>query len=80
MASMIKKSNGELLVKQIHDAMWEKNLTVQYVAEKTKISRVTLYKYLRLPGLAPLAVLLRVCRVCGIQQITLVTGGTYEVR
>ena len=78
MSSIVRKSNGELLVKQIHDAMWERKLTVQYVAQKAKIGRTTLYRYLRLPGSAPVAVLLRICRVVGIQQITLMTGGTYE--
>ena len=78
MSSVVKKSNGELLAKQIHDAMWERNITAKFVAEKVKISRPTLYKYLKHPGIAPLSIMLRICRVVGIQQITLLTGGNYQ--
>ena len=77
MASLVKKSNGELLAKQIHDAMWERDLTIKYVAQKAKISIQTFYNYMKMPGRAPLAVMLRICKAVGIQQITLMTAGTY---
>ena len=77
MASLVKKSQGELLAKQIHDAMWERNLTIKFVAQKAKISIQTFYNYMKMPGRAPLAVMLRICKAVGIQQITLMTAGTY---
>ena len=77
MASIVKRSNGELLVKEIHDAMWEQKLTATQVAKKAKVSRTTFYRYMRYPGNAPVADLLRICRAVGMQQVTLITGGTY---
>lgn len=74
----VKKSEGEILAKRIKDAMEYSGLSMTNVAEKVKISRQTLYAYLRKPGTAPLDTLLRICRASGIQQITLSTGGTYS--
>ena len=73
----VKKSEGEVLAKRIKDAMEDRSLSIKDVAEKVKISRPTLYAYLRAPGTAPLDVLLRICKTVGIQQVTLTTGGTY---
>ena len=73
----VKKSEGEILVKRIKDALEDRSLSIKDVAEKVKISRPTLYAYLRAPGTAPLDVLLRICKTVGIQQVTLTTGGTY---
>ncbi len=75
---MAYKNEGELLVKKIRDQMWERNITAEQVAKKAKIGKTTLYAYLKNPGSAPLEKLLRVCRAVGIQQITLVTNGTYR--
>ena len=80
MSSVLRKTNGELLAKQIHDAMWERDLTIKYVAQKAKISIQTFYNYMKMPGRAPLAVMLRICKAVGIQQITLMTAGTYYER
>lgn len=77
MSSLVKKSDGELLAKKIHDAMWERNLTITFVANKAKISIQTFYNYMKMPGRAPLAIMLRICKIVGIQQITLMTAGTY---
>ena len=77
MSSLVKKTDGELLAKRIHDAMWEQRLSVTTVAKRAKLSIPTVYKYLRLPGKAPVALLLRICKAVGIQQITLMTAGTY---
>ena len=76
MASLVKKTEGELLVKKIRDNMWERNITAEQVAKKAKIGKTTLYAYLKNPGSAPLDKLMRICRAVGIQQITLNTNGT----
>ena len=73
----VKRSDGEILAKRIRDAMEERRLTVQGTAKAAKISDPTFYKYLRFPGMAPLGVLLRMCKAVGIQQITLMTNGTF---
>ena len=73
----VKKSDGEILAKRIRDAMDERSLTVQEVTKAAKISTMTFYTYLRLPGRAPLAALLRICKAAGIQQVTLMTNGTF---
>ncbi len=78
MASLVKKTEGDLLVKKIRDNMWERNITAEQVAKKAKIGKTTLYAYLKNPGSAPLNKFLRICRAVGIQQITLTTGGTYQ--
>ena len=73
----VKRSDGEVLAKRIRDAMEDRNLTVQQVAKAAKISTMSFYKYLRLPGTAPLGALLRMCKAAGIQQVTVQTSGTY---
>ena len=74
----VKKMEGEILAKRIKDAMEDRALTITEVAKKVKISRQTLYAYLRKPGTAPLSTLLTICRTVGIQQNTLQTTGTYQ--
>ena len=76
----VKKSDGEILAKRIRDAMEDRRLTVEGVSKMAKISHTSLYRYLRYPGTAPLAVMLRICKAVGIQQITLQTSGTYYER
>ena len=73
----VKKTDGEILAKRIRDAMEERDLTVAEVAKAAKISTMSFYTYLRLPGRAPLAALLRICKAAGIQQVTLMTNGTF---
>ena len=73
----VKKSDGEILAKRIRDAMDARNLTVREVAKAAKVSTMSFYTYLRLPGRAPLAALLRMCKAAGIQQLTLMTNGTF---
>ena len=73
----VKKTDGEILAKRIRDAMEERDLTVAEVAKAAKISTMSFYTYLRLPGRAPLASLLRMCKAAGIQQLTLMTNGTF---
>ena len=76
----VKKSDGEILAKRIRDAMEDRRLTVEGVSKMAKISHTSLYRYLRYPGIAPLAVMLRICKAVGIQQISLQTSGTYYER
>ena len=78
MSSMVKKTDGELLAKKIHDAMWERNITVLSVSKKVDIAPNTFRKYMKSPGSAPLDKLMRICRAVGIQQITLMTNGYYR--
>jgi DNA-binding phage protein len=78
MASLVHKTEGELLVKKIRDQMWERNITAEQVAKKAKIGKTTLYAYLKNPGTAPLEKLMRICRAVGIQQITLQTNGSFR--
>lgn len=73
----VKKTDGEILAKRIRDAMEARDLTVREVAKAAKISAMSFYTYLRLPGRAPLAALLRICKAIGIQQLTLMTNGTF---
>ena len=77
MASVLHKTEGEVLVKKIRDAMWERGITMEQVARKAKIGKTTLYKYLDKPGAAPLSKILAICRAVGIQQVTLQTTGTF---
>lgn len=76
----VKRSDGEVLAKRIRDAMEDRRLTVEGVSKMAKISHTSLYRYLRYPGTAPLAVMLRICKAVGIQQVTLQTSGTYYER
>lgn len=78
MSSLIHKTEGEILVKKIRDQMWERNITAEQVAKRAKIGKTTLYAYLKNPGSAPLEKMMRICRAVGIQQITLMTNGTYR--
>ena len=73
----VKRSDGEILAKRIRDAMEERRLTIRGVAQAAKISAESLYKYLRLPGVAPLAAMLRICKAVGLQQLTIMTAGTF---
>ncbi|MBE6702141.1 MAG: helix-turn-helix transcriptional regulator [Ruminococcaceae bacterium] len=73
----VKKSDGEILAKRIRDAMDERGLTIREVAKKSGISDHSLYTYMRLPGRASFAVMLRICKAVGIQQLTVQTSGTY---
>ncbi|MBE6556100.1 MAG: helix-turn-helix transcriptional regulator [Ruminococcaceae bacterium] len=77
MTSLVRRTEGELLVKRIRDNMWERNISAEMVAKKAKIGKTTLYAYFKNPGSAPLDKLMRICRVVGIQQVTLMTGATY---
>jgi DNA-binding phage protein len=77
MSSVLHKTDGEVLVKKIRDAMWERGITMEQVAKKAKIGKTTLYKYLDKPGAAPLSKILAICRAVGIQQVTLMTAGTF---
>lgn len=74
----VKKSEGEILVKRIKDAMETRGITSEELARKSGVGKTTLYTYFKSPGAAPLSKLLTLCRVAGISQITLTTGGTYQ--
>ncbi len=74
----VKKSEGEILVKRIKDAMDVRGISAEEVAKKAGVGKTTLYTYFKSPGAAPLSKLLALCRAAGIGQITLNTGGTYQ--
>lgn len=76
--TIIKKSEGEILVKKIQDAMWERRITMAELTKKAKIGTTTIYRYWKTPGTIPLAALMRILRAAGIRQITLQTNGTYS--
>ena len=76
--TLVKKNEGEILVKKIQDAMWEKQISITELAKKLQIGRPTLYRYWKVPGAIPLAVLMQILRTVGIKQITLQTNGTYN--
>ena len=80
MSNLVKKSAGELLVKDIEKAMIDRDLSMDAVAKKTKIGRTTLYKYFRSPGSCPVERLVLVARAVGIKEIILQTGGTYYAK
>ena len=76
--TLVKKNEGEILVKKIRDQMWERNITVLAVSKKVDIAPNTFRKYMKSPGAAPLGVMMKICRAVGIQQITLMTNGYYR--
>lgn len=74
----VKKSEGEILVKKIKDAMETRGITAEETSRKTGIGKTTVYSYLKSPGNAPLSKLMSICRMAGISQITLDTAGKYN--
>ncbi|MBQ8357122.1 MAG: helix-turn-helix transcriptional regulator [Clostridia bacterium] len=73
----VKKSEGEILTKRIKDAMEDRGMSVAEVARKLGVARPTVYEWIAHPGNCKLTTLLQFCRIVGIQQLTLYTGGTY---
>lgn len=75
--SLVKKSEGELMIKKMEDSMWERQMTHKELLKKVKIAHSTLAHYKKAPGKIPLAILMKMLRAVGIRQITFDTGGTY---
>ena len=76
--SLVKKSDGEVLMKKISDAMEDRRISAETIAKKSKIARSTFFTYMKTPGRATLATMMRMLHAAGIQKITLSTGGTYR--
>lgn len=74
----VKKSEGEILIKKIKNSMDLRGITTEYLAKKTGIGKTTIYAYFKRPGTAPLSKMLSLCYAAGIQELTLLTGGTYK--
>jgi len=76
--SQVRKSDGEVLMKKIADAMEDRRISAETIAKKSKIARSTFFAYMKTPGRAKLATMMRMLHAAGIQKVTLSTGGTYR--
>ena len=79
-SNLIKKSAGELLVKDIEKAMIDRDLSMDAVAKKTKIGLTTLYRYFKKPGSCSIERLGLIARAVGIKEVVIYSGGTYYAK
>lgn len=79
MSSIVKKSEGELLIKQFEHALLEKDMTKEELAKKSGVPIATLYRWWKKPGRINFNRATKIGRALGIPQIIINTKGTYYI-